>query len=614
MKNRIFGEHRISVLVFPGVTSLILSLYIVISVLQRRPPYGVRMMTAALAVTLVWTGLLVLDHRRIVRGRSDKALIISPAAVLILAVFTGIYLAFTVWGSGYLTLAPLEQVDNGTQHLDTLFLSSIAESFRRSPVPRVLMNYEAYIPYHYFSNLLMAGAAAVTGTPVFIVYNYLYPVLFLPAWLTAQIMALYAAREYFSDRKGIGVPELTVMILVTTGFIYRPWLAAHGIWKENLVISESFLISGLLMFLSYGILFRVLKDPGKDRKKTNLLLFLFIPVSIFLITWSKISTGLLYAGSVMYYLFRVHFRKIRYWVLNAMYGLILLLALWLFKMSGGTRQIVFEAFSFGEYCRKGLLGLPGHYLILLILPAAYAVLEMRRLRNEKNSIRTGKAVWIEDLLLVAFVSFLPGLIMVMDGGSAAYFSTVTEIPAMLLLCGHPGFEPDRWFCRGKPLSGTAKRAVSILCVLWCAGMCWINKPADPMQYVTGKHESDLSGLLMEIRETCGEHPEDYAVYLDQDNAATRIFGEKGRNVYKTIYVWPAMTGISVINATHMNHVGNVYTYLSTYIDQQDNYKGEFTDTYDRPLTLEEALEKAAQRGKKGIVHITADGYEMIATQ
>ena len=43
-----FGERRISALVFPCVASLILSAYITVSVLQTRPAYGVRMMTAAL--------------------------------------------------------------------------------------------------------------------------------------------------------------------------------------------------------------------------------------------------------------------------------------------------------------------------------------------------------------------------------------------------------------------------------------------------------------------------------------------------------------------------------------------------------------------------------------
>ena len=615
----VFGERRVSALIFPCTVSLILSAYITVSVLQTRPAYGIRMMTAALALSLIWAVLFALDCRRAAKGTSEKTLRCPPPAALILSVSLGFYLAYTVWGSGYLSLAPLEQLDNGTQHLDTLFLSSIAESFRQSPVPRVLLNNEAYIPYHYFSNLLMAGIAGVLGTPAYIVYNYMYPALFLPAFLLAQIMAIHKAKEYFSSRTGVGIPELAVMILVNVGFIYQPWLDAHGVWKRNLIVSESFLVASLLTFLSYGIIFHVLKHPGEGRKRTNLLLYVFIPVSIFLITWSKISTGLLYAGSVMYYLFRVHIRKIRCWGLNVLYGVILLAALWLFKLVGGLHQNNYLLWAFEEYTRKGLLRLPGHYLILLILPVIFTILEIRRLRKEKDVFRTAKSVWIEDLLLVALVGFLPGMYIVMDGGSAAYFSTVVEIPAMLLVCGHPGFEPEKWFRRDtKNARIDPKKAVCVLCTVWCAAMCWINKPADPMKRVTGEHGSNLSGVLLEVRENYGQRPGDYAVYLDRDNIGTEVFRSEGkkhaeRSDMCTIYAWPALTGISVIDATHKNHVGNVYTYRSTYIEQADNYKGEYTDTYDRPLTLEEALEKAAERGKKGVIHVTPDGYEVLET-
>ena len=615
----VFGECRVSALIFPCIASLILSAYIAVSVLQIRPVYGIRMMTASLVISLVWFALLALDSRRIAKGRMEKTLRCPPLAALILSVSLGFYLAYTVWGSGYLSLAPLEQLDNGTQHLDTLFLSSIAESFRQSPVPRVLLNNEAYIPYHYFSNLLMAGIAGILGTPAFIVYNYMYPALFLPAFVLAQIMAIHKAKEYFSGRTGAGIPELAVMILVNAGFVYQPWLDAHGVWKRNLIVSESFLIASLLTFLSYGIIFHVLKHPGEGRKRTNLLLFVYIPVSIFLITWSKISTGLLYAGSVMYYLFRVHIRKVKCWGLNILYGVILLAALWLFKLVGGLHQNNYTLFAFEEYTRKGLLRLPGHYLILLILPVIFTILEVRRLRTEPNVFRTAKSVWIEDLLLVALVGFLPGMYIVMDGGSAAYFSTVVEIPAMLLVCGHPGFEPEKWFRKeGKLRLPDPKKAVSVLCVVWCAAMCWINKPADPMQRVTGEHASALSEVLLEVRENYGKTPGDYVVYLDKDNIGSEVFRSEGKKHAErkdmcTMYVWPALTGISVIDATHKNHVGNVYTYRSTYIEQADNYKGEYTETYDRPLTLEEALEQAGSRGKKGVIHVTVDGYEVLST-
>ena len=494
----------------------------------------------------------------------------------------------------------------------------MAESFRRSLAASTLLNNEVYIPYHTFSPLLMEAAAGVLRVPAFIAYNYLYPVLFIPLYLTAQILAVAAAKEYFSGRGAVRVPDLALIILVHAGFILQSRLDAYGIWKRNLVISESFLIANTLAFSCYGMIFHLMKHPGKGKKRENLLLFLVIPAGIFLATWSKMSVGLLLAVSVMYYLFRMHTREIRFWGINILYGAVLLLALWLFSLKGmvslPSQENVYVPGAFKEYC-TGPLGIWGHWLILLILPSLFILAEISRLRKEKRIFAAGKTVWIEDLFLTAFIAFLPGLFIVIDGGSAAYFSCALEVPAILLLCGHPASDPENWFrAPEKSRTDGLKRAVSVLCAIWCTAMCWINKPDNPKNYVTGQHESSLSGVMMEIRDTYGAHPEEYTIYLDRDNMAANTFKPWLRVEVKTMYAWPAMTGIGVINATYVED-GAVYSYTGNRVPtygKMSNYGVEYTDN-DRAITLEEALEKAAERGKKGVIHVTADGYEVLDT-
>ena len=612
------GECRISVMVFPFVISLILSSCIIRAVTGTELLYGSRMMAASLAVSLVWMALFLTDSRRIAKGKTKKTLACSPLAALILSVSFGFYLAYTVWGSKCLTLAPLEQLDNGTQHLDTLFLSSLSESFRRFPAASTLLNSEAYIPYHTFSPLLMSAVAGILRVPAFIAYNYMYPVLFIPVYVAAQILAVAAAKEYFSGRAAVKITDLAVILLVNTGFVLQSWLDAYGIWKRNLVISESFLTANTLAFACYGIIFHVLKHPGEGIRRTNLLLFLGIPAGIFLITWSKISVGLLFAVSVAYYLFRTHRKEFRYWGINILYGAVLLLALWLFSLKGAVSppsgQNAWTLGAFREYC-TGRLGIWGHWLVLMILPGLFILAEIFRLRKEKQVFATGKTVWIEDLLLMAVVAFLPGFLIVIDGGSASYFSCALEVPAILLLCGHPLSDPGAWFRGKEKLRGNGlKKAVSILCVIWCVAMCWVNKPDDPMNYVTGQHESTLSEMLTEIRDAYGGHPEDYTIYLDRDNLASRTFKPWLRVEVKTMYAWPAMTGIGVINATYRDGEA-VYAYTGTQVPtygKMSNYGVEYTDS-SRVMTLEEALEKAGERGKKGLIHVTADGYEILET-
>ena len=607
----ILKERRISALVFPCTVSLILSGYIVWSVAVTKPLFGVRMMIAALVITLAWIGLLWADCRRIRAGRSRTVLKCPLPAALALAVSVGVFLAWAVWGSRYLTLVPVERLNNGLQHQDTLYHSTLAESFRRSILPSTLLNNEAYLPYHTFSHLLMSLVSRVLGAPAFITYNYIYPALFLPAYIMAQLMAIAAAKDYFAKQKELKIPELAVTVLFNAGFRYDPWLDVHGIWKRIHITSESYMIANLLAFLGFALIFHLLRYPGEGKKRTNLLKYLVIPVSIFVITWCKISVGLVFSVLVMYYVFRVHMKEIRYWGLNVLYGGVLLLALWLFSFMGGDSSRVsgFDIRARGiflEYC-PGPLGLKGHWLLLMTMPLIFMVLEFFRLRKEKRAFLTGKTVWMEGILLAAVVAFQPGYWLHLNGGSAAFFSCAIEAPALVLLCGHPYFSAEKVFGGEKKGSRVLRNAACVLLVIWSAGMCWINKPADPVSFVTGEQKSDLSGVLMEVREKYGSHPEEYAVYLDEDNLGSRVYPTTRNVELRSSYIWPAMTGIGVINSTYWDD-DDLYMYQ--HIRLPEDYGSEYTDN-DHAITLEEALEKAAARGKKGIIHVTADGYEVL---
>ena len=597
-------ERRISVLVFPCVTSLILSAYIVRSVLAAKPLYGTRMMIASAVITLAWSGIFLADLWRIRSGKNRKTLRCSLPTALIPAVLLGLYFAYAVWGSRYLTLAPMEQIDNGTQKLDSLFHSALSESFRRSLLPSTLLNSEGYIPYHSFSHLLMSIPSRILQTPALVTYCYLYPALFIPTYLYAQMTAVLAVKDYFSDRAEIRLRDLAIIILFNVGFLYDPWLDAHGVWKRQAVYSESYFIAALLAFLSCGIIFRLLKNPGTGRKRMRWLLFLVIPASIFLITWCKISTGLLFTAAVMYFVFRKHLKEIRFWGINMLYGCVFLLALWLFNMMGGgyqpAEQTLIRPLAFRTYC-PGTLGIFGHWLILMILPAGFIFLEIIRLRKEQKVFVTGKTVWIEMILLIALIAFLPGAVMVIEGGSAAFFAWTVEIPGLLLLTGHPLFNAEQ------EIRLPVRRTAGILCMIWCAAMCWINKADDPMKYVTGQHASGFSSMLTEVRDRCGQHPEQYTVYLDPDNIGLEVFQPIALAELRTSYVWPAVTGAGVINATYQDD-GILRTYRGN--ETGADFGAQYTDN-DHAITLEEALEKAAARGKKAVIHVTADGYEVL---
>lgn len=89
----------------------------------------------------------------------------SPVIVVIISLFIETFLAYLVWGSGYHTLMPYEQIDNGTQHIDTMFHNAFAESWRRAGYPSTLLNNERYLPYHTFSHLILGNIAGLMHMP-----------------------------------------------------------------------------------------------------------------------------------------------------------------------------------------------------------------------------------------------------------------------------------------------------------------------------------------------------------------------------------------------------------------------------------------------------------------
>ncbi len=585
-----------SIFVAPATVSLIMVYILYRAVALTSPRYGTRSCLLAVLVSIIWVGLFFFHQRKIEKGESDILLIrCRLIIVLIIVFFIGVFLAFVAWNAGYVSLVPYERIDNGAQHIDTMFHSSIAESWRRSLYPSTLLNDERYIAYHTFSHLLLGAVSGIMRMPALVVYCYLYPILFLPLHCFSALLAVLFSKGYFENKMEVQFLDLIVIGLYIFGVTDN--IEAYGIWKSSFFISESFLIANTFSFFAYAFSFYALKQ-WKDNKRLMIIhSVVIVPIEILIISWSKVSVGFIFTASIMYYVFRSHIKDIRVWILDVLYLLEFIVCLRIFNNGGDMSRTIpskFKWFAYEDYISGGL-GMWGHYIVLSLMTMLFIVLELYKNRYKWRDVKIGKTVWIEDILIVSMLAFLPATIMNIRSASV-YFSFAIEIPSLVLLCGHNYINVE------EDAKGLIKPLIYVVSFCWCIWMGYHNKPGNPLSTITNEHTSNLSQILLDIRDTVGKNPEDYIIYLDTDSVLSQIFTSD-----KTaVFVCPSMTGVGVINATYEQD-GTRYCYMGTPVDE-----GYSLDKVDNGyLSFEDAVMTAKERGKEHIIHMTNVGYEVV---
>lgn len=352
-----------SIFCIPWIVSFVITAYLICGVKITQTYYGKRCCILAVLITAIWTVLFIWHQRSLAAKKTEKMFIAcNPVVVIFLSLVMGMFLAHIVWNSGYLSLMPYERIDNGTQHIDTLFHSSIAESWRRSGYPSTLLNNEEYLPYHTFSHLILGIIAGIMKMPAFISYNFLYPVLFLPLYCMAILFAVACAKYYFEDDFHVSFLDLIAICFFIFGINTA---GTYWISKVTYTCSESFLTANTLSFFSYGLTFYALKKFKDNKKKLLIYCIVCLPMEIFVISWAKISVGFLFTAGVMYVAFRKGIaQKFILWLLDLLYFGDFMLALSLFvshtdKTGNSTTNLKISWLPLDGQLGVGKLGMGG---------------------------------------------------------------------------------------------------------------------------------------------------------------------------------------------------------------------------------------------------------------
>lgn len=597
---------------FPMVIQIITVIVLVYGLFATDSIYKSRIIPFAIILLAIWLICLYKSKPLNPEFVKDKNQARKNTGFIIISLVISLFFACTIWNKGYLSLAPIARINLGIPNQDTLFHSSIAESFNRSIFPSTLANDEVTLPYHTFSHFLMYLISGIVSVPCFIGYNYIYPIVFIPLYIFVQLYAIISAKECFSSSKELSMMDLLFVVFFNCGMFGNSILSSCGIWKASNIISESFLVGNILVFFFYAVFMKAVKN----REKLNIvykrfLLFAVIPMSIFLISWSKISLGYLFTISILYYFFRTRLKQMRYWLLNGFYILEFYICMKLFMTGIGavTTGIggQFQLLAFGRVYCEGIWGFLGHYILLSLMGIIFVLFEIKNNKYTLPDFLQGKTIWIEEVVLLSVAAFAPGLILNIAGGSAAYFSYFTEIPAMILLCGKSYIRnvlDDRKSLKDD-LTQKDKRKYMLSAGIFIWSIC-IGFANSVDILCSGELIPDDNGAgfydeLMEIREMAGDSPDKYTIYLEPDAKVTRIF----TNPLSQIYIYPSLTRIGVINASYVQD-GLYYDFHDAPIKDYG-----LTRVQHGKLSFDTALERARDLGKEKVIHMMKDAYEVV---
>lgn len=580
----------------PTIITAIMSLVQTYGLIITDSPYKVKVILLSAIMLLIWIVLFI--HSKKEENMYADGQIVVITATVITSVLIAIVFSCTIWGKGYLSLSPIDKINTGQQHRDTLFHSAIAESLVRGKFPSALVNEEDIIYYHTFSHFVVGLIARFVALPAFFVYNHIYPILFLPIYIFAQIISIKSAKSFFVQDSSLQLEDILIISIYNIGIIKNTVLNDCGIWKFSYIGSESFLMANTLAFLGYAILFTYLRKETRTEKLSIIFVLFEIPAMILMISWAKISIGFLFTASVMYYVARKYWRSRQGWGLNIFYGLIFLLALYLFNRGegfSGSRDL-FRLYAFKDYC-NGMRGFIGHYLILFFIGGLAVFLDCVFNKYSFRDIIGGKTLWVEEIFVVCILGFLPGFFIKIEGGSAAYFSYAVETLTLVLLCGR-GYmyrllRPDRriW-----------KVAIIALLLARCAYI-GINNSITIIKdnrTVIGNCSSEIYSDLMKFRVMVAEEPEKYTFYLNKDANVTKFF----ESSIGAVFVYPGITGVGVINASYYSN-GKWFMF-----DDTEALGYGLTSIDSGKLSYEEALVKAKELGKKYVIHVLNNGYKI----
>lgn len=490
---------------------------------------------------------------------------VVPTTLFVLGtmIFT-LWSAGVVWSSRYKMPLYWETFfHRGNVHHDPLYFVSIANMLETYGVASTGIDGIPMARYHFGSAWLFSKLAQLIGTDVLSFYSLGYPTIVIPAFFAALLLLAIEIRGVLppeSERSLRSDYRIWVLLLAATiGLIPNGALVGLGVWNENLLISESYLV-GLAVFLlviASGIAFwrsddyrsiaiaETARGAGTASPRVNgalVFLLAFLPLSVVVLGLLKLSLMLLLLAAIVYFTLRLRLWK--HWAAAAASALCIAVTAITYPVVSVEAQNA--GLTFMSFMRVHVTDGWQQFFPLINLLWSWLYVAARlwedRIRTTAElgaAVRTGRMLDVELVLLIAILGFLPGALVTIHGGSAFYFSDVQRWVAIAFMISRLGVWARKW--RGiregrrqkSPVGGWRGVRLSTVSAVFIAAPFLATLALNSMQWPVRVARANVA-LRMEIASKGGGGP-----IVDP--------GPLGRGVTRTAY-YPILTALREVAA------------------------------------------------------------------
>jgi hypothetical protein len=526
--------------------------------------------------------------------------------------------------SGYVTPLFREELACNIMQTDLIHNMSIAQMLKTYGVISTGLDGLTVTPYHYGSHWIFARLSTLFNFSMTEIYNIFYPVVFIVLFYYWLLQAALKRGEYLYEDFSIQPANLSgkifwlLFLIIIIGFLPIEYAYKFGIDRSNFN-SQSYLFSLIFLFITFAILHdynRLLTS------KKRLIFSCLIAMMIVIVYVMKLSVGFLLLPFIGYLQFRHNqFFKIP----NLLIWVVFLSILFLLHRTVSSDVIV--EYGLFDYVKRFTDANIRHYFlpVYFIVPILYLLIRSIELDQLKikfsllESIQKKVSIDIEILLIIAFISLLPGNLMVINGNSGNYFSDVPrQLSTVLVLATVPFLTTQISY---KP---SYTRFSLVLFLTFTFGIGALATTIHHIHYdiaknlalrysITGE-QVKVSQSYTFIQNKLDQNPKFIFIKkLDSLNNLSVDFKRKHIvNVPRTdtayyywlgnwssVFIIPSVTGIAMINGLPSDTT-SVFIKKGYYnfISYQKRKEVTLVDTVNSPLKLQERLEKLRISDKK----------------
>lgn len=436
MKNKTLLYNIFSL---PLIVLLIQFIFVFLALFNSGYTFANNVIIFSVSVLLLWLILYIIfevNNKTLFKNNKIKIILFCSGCLL------GFYFVYLIWFSrtDALNIEPVAALLNGKTAMDTAFHSAIAESFITNGYPSVQLNHPELYAYHCLSHFIVSCFSRILNIPVLIVYNYIVPVFFIPLFILMFNYVVFAFRKRYNYENVFPLKDILFILCFFLSFNLFQIADKFNIFFIKNIASESYFISIILILLFLIICLSVPEDSKIFKIIFSLILF---PAFIFLISYCKISSGLIFYLSIAYYLFRKNPKSIKSWFVIILNGLVFILSYRFFNgyFHTFTNPYVNNSssslFLLLHYARTFL---PKKFWLLhyifYIIPAIFLFkFSTKNKLFSKEYFLDSSNLWAEMAVLLTVGSWLPGLIFPIPDGSSEYFCYPAFIISIILFWG-----------------------------------------------------------------------------------------------------------------------------------------------------------------------------------